>query len=167
MPVNLRFASGRAFRLGSVRDTKTCPQRRQLSSQAVAGCGRRLHRGPLSTGLDIGGGTCSNCGRWGRRPWHLQRAGTRSAATRRIRLSACCCYRETPALLDPACKGRSPTNVRANRRAVAGSAEQGGIPRIGDVDHTFAGKLIARKHRPHDASSELFERFLVRRRDQE
>jgi hypothetical protein len=29
---------------------------------------------PLSTVLAIGGGTCSNCGPWGRRPWHLQRA---------------------------------------------------------------------------------------------
>ena len=25
-------------------------------------------------GLLVGVGTCSNCGRWGRRPWHLQRA---------------------------------------------------------------------------------------------
>jgi phage/plasmid-like protein (TIGR03299 family) len=41
----------------SVRDAKLCPRRRQLSSEAVAGCGRRLRRRPLSTGLAIGGGT--------------------------------------------------------------------------------------------------------------
>jgi hypothetical protein len=33
------------------------------AAEAVAGCGRRLHRRPLSTVLAIGGGTCSNCGR--------------------------------------------------------------------------------------------------------
>jgi hypothetical protein len=41
------------------------------------GCGRRLCRRPLSTLLAIGGGTCSNCGPWDRRPWHLQRANNR------------------------------------------------------------------------------------------
>jgi hypothetical protein len=65
------------FRDGSDRDTKPCPQRRQLSSKAVAGCGRRLRRQPLSTALAIDGGTCPNCGRWGRRPWHLQWAKSR------------------------------------------------------------------------------------------
>ena len=30
-----------------------CPRRRQLFSEAVAGCGRRLHRRPPSTGLAI------------------------------------------------------------------------------------------------------------------
>jgi hypothetical protein len=65
-------------RCGSVRDTKPRPRRRQLSSRAVAGCGRRLHRRPLSTVFAIGGRTCSNCGPWGRQPWHLQRASARS-----------------------------------------------------------------------------------------
>ena len=58
----------------SVGDTKPCPRRGQLSSKAVAGCRRRLHRQPLSTALAIDGGTYPNCGRWGRRPRHLQRA---------------------------------------------------------------------------------------------
>jgi hypothetical protein len=38
-------------RFGSVRDIKPCLRRPQLSSEAVAGCGRRLHRQSPSTGL--------------------------------------------------------------------------------------------------------------------
>jgi tripartite-type tricarboxylate transporter receptor subunit TctC len=38
---------------GSVRDTKPCPRRGQLSSEAVAVCERRLHRQPPLTGLPI------------------------------------------------------------------------------------------------------------------
>ena len=33
-------------RLGSRAEDEPCPRRRQLSSEAVAGCGRRLHRRP-------------------------------------------------------------------------------------------------------------------------
>ena len=65
---------------GSVGDTKPCPRRGQLSSNAVAGCRRRLHRQPLSTALAIDGGTCSDCGHWCRRPWHLQWASCGHAA---------------------------------------------------------------------------------------
>ena len=83
---------------GSVGDTKPCPRRGQLSSKAVAGCRRRLHRQPLSTALAIDGGTCPNFGRWGRRPRHLQRARTGRQwpfSTRRVRctflaLEYCC-----------------------------------------------------------------------------
>ena len=45
---------------GSRAEDEPCPRRRQLFSEAVAGCGRRLHRRPPSTGSAIGGGTCSN-----------------------------------------------------------------------------------------------------------
>jgi hypothetical protein len=62
---------------GSRAEDEPCPRRRQLSSEAVAGCGRRLHRRPPSTGLAIGGGTCSNCGRRRRRAWRVQWATCR------------------------------------------------------------------------------------------
>jgi hypothetical protein len=39
--------------------------------------GEQLRHQPLSTALAIGGRTYSNCGHWGRRPWHLQRARSR------------------------------------------------------------------------------------------
>jgi len=70
--VAMSFGEVVEVRIGSRAEDEPCPRRRQLSLEAVAGCGRRLRHQPLSTALAIDGGTCRNCGRWGRRPRHLQ-----------------------------------------------------------------------------------------------